>query len=397
MTSQYIHVLLFLSLSGVFTQNISTQHAEIVYSWKTVDYSWPTDTLKQAYIATEQFVVENNIICGIKVLDGNVYVTVPRWKPGVPSTLNKVITDPGNGNESILEPFPNWAMQTVGDCNALQYVQSMEVDPNTGYMWIIDTGRIHTSTNEPQNICPAKLIVYDVRNNQLVHVHEFPENVASRTSTLLNDLVLDYVNGAVEFVYITDNGQTRLIVYNHKTNTSYFFQHPSMKEEPGIEVIIGVNKSEASTRQNINGIAMTYDFKFVYYYPLQGYSVYKVSTSVLRNQSSNFSVDFVGRKNELTGGMVASDKALYNGGASSDAVYKLPRGRVDEQITLISDPELRVDTLAIDVQQNLWLVANSLDLFMTGTMNFSETNIHIWKIAMDENVYLYDAQSRTVR
>ena len=35
---------------------------------------------------------------------------------------------------------------TVDDCNAIQFSQSMEIDPNTGYMWVIDAGRRETLT-----------------------------------------------------------------------------------------------------------------------------------------------------------------------------------------------------------------------------------------------------------
>ncbi|XP_033762703.1 protein yellow-like [Pecten maximus] len=391
-------LFLFLILSTVHTQVVSNGQAQLVYSWKSLDYSWPNETVKHSYIINKQFIVENNIISGIKVLDGNVYVTVPRWRPGVPSTLNKVITDPTNTEESILEPYPNWEMQTLGDCNALQYAQSMEVDPNTGYMWIIDVGRTDTLTNHPQNLCPAKLIIYDVRNDQLIHVYEFPDAVVSRTSNLINDLVLDYVNGAVAFAYITDPGDVKLIVYDHETDWSYFFQHPSMEAEPDTAAIVAVEDNDMTTRMNINAIAMSYDFRLVYYFPLQAYSIYRVSTDVLRNQSSIFSVETVGQRNQLTGGMVASDQALYNGGLTMNAVYKLPFGQFDNQITLLSnDPDLRwVDALAIDVQQNLWFTANSLDLFLVEEMNFTKINMHIWKIPIGENVYISDAKSRTM-
>ncbi|OWF40693.1 protein yellow-like [Mizuhopecten yessoensis] len=388
------NVSLFL-LWTVYMHSVSNGQ-DIVYHWKSLDYSWPNSTVKQQYIADKQFIVENNVISGIKVLDGNVYVTVPRWKPGVPSTLNKIITNPTNIEESILEPYPTWRMQTLGDCGALQYVQSMEVDPNTGYMWIIDVGRINIQTDQPQNICPAKLIIYDVRNDRLVHVHEFPDAVVSRTSNFMNDIVLDYVNGVATFAYITDSADAKLIVYDHNRDTSYYFKHASMEIEPGTETIV-VGDNNVTTRVTIDGIAMSSDFHFVYYCALNAYWLYRVPTNVLRNTSAIFYVETVGRKIDLTGGMVFTDTALYYGGLTTNAVYKWSFGQVNNQEMILSNnTSLRwVDSLAMDDQQNLWLVANGLDLFVAGRMDFAKTHMYIWKIPMGENGYLSSAITRT--
>ena len=97
--------------------------------------------------------VKNNALAGVKVYKGQTFVTVPRWWPGVPSTLN-VIAEDGR-----LRPWPNCEMQKIGcvmrcsahpnpahchwpsrsDRAAFQYVQSMEIDTQ-GRMWVIDSG-----------------------------------------------------------------------------------------------------------------------------------------------------------------------------------------------------------------------------------------------------------------
>ena len=53
----------------------------------------------------------------------------------------------------------------VDNCEALQFSQSMEIDPTTGYMWVIDTGRRDTSS-DPINACPAKILIIDLQTNQ---------------------------------------------------------------------------------------------------------------------------------------------------------------------------------------------------------------------------------------
>ena len=76
-----------------------------------------------------------HLTCGGRFYAGDVYLTTPRWKPGVPSTLNKLGTCPtctvglrlagrswprhspctvyaANG-APLLQPYPSWDMQCV--------------------------------------------------------------------------------------------------------------------------------------------------------------------------------------------------------------------------------------------------------------------------------------------
>lgn len=195
----------------------------------------------------------------------DVYLTVPRWRSGVPSTLNRLVTRDG---KHVLQAYPSWEMQEVGDCSALQYVQSMEIDPNTGYMWIIDNGRTNTMESTPQNLCPPKLIIWDIEKNREVHRFIFPPDVASHTSCFLNDIVLDYVDGRVAFAYITDTNDAKLYVYDHDRNDAYFFQHPSMRPE-------------SPDGTPIDGIAMSPTFDYLFYCPISSHGLFQVTTTVV--------------------------------------------------------------------------------------------------------------------
>ena len=86
----------------------------------------------------------------------------------------------------------------------LQTVQSMEVDPKTGWMWIIDVGRRDTFEPDPINNCPPKLVVYDVRSGQEVLRHIFPDEVLGWETNYVNDIVVDPVEG--RWAYMSDTG-----------------------------------------------------------------------------------------------------------------------------------------------------------------------------------------------
>ncbi|KAK7092017.1 hypothetical protein V1264_009628 [Littorina saxatilis] len=369
----------------------------LVYSWVTVEYDWPNDTMKAEYIKTKKYIVENNIVTGIKLYKDDVFLTVSRWRPGVPSTLNRVVT---KGGKSVLQPYPGWEDQTVGQCGALQYVQSMEVDPNTGFIWIIDNGRTDTMETTPSNLCPPKLVVYDINKKKEVRSYTFPDDVANHTSCFLNDIVLDYVNGDVKFAYITDTNDAKLYVYDYDKDESYFFQDDTMKASiPG-------------GKFPIDGIAMSPDFKYVYYCPLDGLGTFQIATSVLRNKDAAFSqhVRSVGQRVGKTGGITYGQRSIFYGLLFKNGVQ---RWMVEEdaqqtgydKVTLTTDQlivhdDVRMrwpDTFGWDDSGHLWFTANDLTTYLDRTKDFSGAsgpNMYVWKVFVNEGSYLSKARDQ---
>ena len=77
---------------------------EVVAQWKKIEYENLPDNV--------DYLVKNNILTGVKVWKGEIFVTVSRWLPGVPSALNKVVK---SQNETfVMQPFPSWELQEIG-------------------------------------------------------------------------------------------------------------------------------------------------------------------------------------------------------------------------------------------------------------------------------------------
>lgn len=394
-----VNVCVFLVFCFKFYIRVvyALQTGQVEYELSVVDYEWRTPLQKQEELRDGGYIIENNIITGIKVYKDDVFVTVPRWRTGVPSTLNVLV--PRTVQSPILRPFPSWEMNKVGDCNAFQYVQSMEVDPNTGYMWIIDTGK---GSPIPSNkSCPPKLIVMEIATKKIVKSYTFPADVVSPASNFMNDIVLDYVQGQARYAYITDTRDAKLYVYDVIRNTSYFFAHETMKAQP---LIPGIQDDLVSAP--IDGIAMSADFTFLYYSPLSSHKLYAIPTSVLRNRSSDFGqhVINVGNKSGGSDGMACGQKSLFYAGFEQRAVYKVsvPKHRVastDTETLLVSNSSsvVWVDTFGFN-GTDLWFVANNLNTFFK-QMDFSGNvkNMFIWKVDVHENSYLYRAIDRTAQ
>jgi hypothetical protein len=138
-----------------------------VFETSRVNYKWDSDHVELEYVASGAYNYTNNVITGVKYYKGTYFLTVPRWLPGVPSTLNSI--QPG---DTVLTPWPSWNMNAVGDCNAFQYVQSMEID-SMGRMWVIDVGSINLfSSSGPRiNTCPPRLVIIDINSKNILKIH----------------------------------------------------------------------------------------------------------------------------------------------------------------------------------------------------------------------------------
>ena len=101
-------IVLLLLLSAAFCREISPsqQSYEVVAHWQKIGYENLPDSV--------EYLAENNILTGLKVWEGDIFCTVSRWLPGVPSALNKVVRS--SANESfIMQPFPSWELQEIGN------------------------------------------------------------------------------------------------------------------------------------------------------------------------------------------------------------------------------------------------------------------------------------------
>ncbi|KAL3869371.1 hypothetical protein ACJMK2_042059 [Sinanodonta woodiana] len=420
-----LFALFFMGLVQSSNQQLSKRwdngkRAKLEYQMTKIDYDWPSETTRQDFINNKSYIAVNNIISAIKVWRRKIFITVPRWRPGVPASLNRLVSKYGRGqSKPVLRPFPSWKANKIGDCSALQYIQSMEIDPNTNYMWVIDAGRLDIFTDNPRNLCPAKIVIYDLQTEREVDRYIFPNSVVSRSSNFLNDIVLDYVNGSVGYAYMTDTFDSKLIVFDYVKRISYFFSHKSMlSEEEGRSLT--VNGLTMTISVTINGIAMASDFQYVYFTSVANFNTYQIPTSLLRNKSStaqNFDASLrnIGRRKSQTAGLVYSSKNnMYFASLTTNAVLQWDAGMDAEFAGGFGNVSLRsvrqiarndvkmvfVDTFGIDEYGDMWFTATKSHEYILNVIDISGkkgTNFHIWRYNLQpgEKSYLYNANRRT--
>ncbi|XP_064613702.1 protein yellow-like [Liolophura sinensis] len=381
---------------------------EVVYGWTRIDYDWTSPAMKENYINTGKYIPENNGMTGIKVYKGDVYVTTSRFFDGVPASLDKIVTK--DDGTSVMQPFPDWDSHTIGDCNSLQFVQSMEIDPNTGLMWAVDVGRSAIfKPSATRNSCPAKIVVYDLETKREVSRYIFPPEVVARNTSFLNDVVLHYVDGTVAYVYITDSLDPAIVVFDVRKNQSYRFEDPAtMAPQKGLPV--DIDGTPFDPKLGINGIAMSPDFRYLYFSAVAGLTLYQVPTDALRDPASNISsaIRAVGVKPTQSDGMVYGQHNLYYTGLNDSTVLrwdvvnditKTPSRSEGEATlksvnTLLKDAKKLAwpDTMAIDEQGYLWVTAPDAGRWFLGRLDFSPSgpiNMRIVRTYIGELSYLH--------
>lgn len=90
---------------------------------------WPCESTKSIYVQSGRYVPRNVIVTRAQLRRDDAYVALPRYKQGVPFTLGRVHLKKGQSVAKIA-PYPCWAIQEEGNCQALQSVVDIVVDPN---------------------------------------------------------------------------------------------------------------------------------------------------------------------------------------------------------------------------------------------------------------------------
>lgn len=266
---------------------------------------------------------------------------------------------------------------------------------------------------QPVDSCPAKLIIYDLNTHEEIHRYIFPRLTVGYGLFYLNDIVLGYSENQARYAFMSDTLDYKLVVYDYKEDISYAYTHSNMRaDEQYINITIS-NMTLTGIITGINGIAMSPDFRYVYYSSVAGVGLHQIETSVLTSAEGNSgafaaAVRTIGEKVSPGDGMAYGSKNnLYYSALGPNAVYKWDiSADLDQsgdfntvplisQSELVSDPLMQwVDTLALDDKGYLWYTTSRLNKFFSSDgVVHHEPNFFIWKIFVDDDHYLKRTQN----
>ncbi|XP_011881011.1 PREDICTED: major royal jelly protein 1 [Vollenhovia emeryi] len=219
-TSALCLVILASGLSLVASDKQLLPELSFVLSGHSLD--WPCQSTKNIYATSGRYIPRHVIATRAQVYRDDVIVAMPRYKPGVPFTL-AVMSLKTKDCMPKVTPFPCWAIQEEGNCEALQNVVDLVLDIQE-ILWVLDVGIVNT-LEQPVRRCPPKVVGIDVKSGKVVKVIDV--NFLVKPTSRLQYLSVDYADDGQVYVYITDAGSNCLIVYNVTAGKGYHVVLPN--------------------------------------------------------------------------------------------------------------------------------------------------------------------------
>ena len=312
---------------------------------------------------------------------GRIFVNFPRWGDDVPFTVAEIVDGKAvafpsakvnsfgtNGTRAALSMEKSERAEKERETHFVG-VQSVVVD-SADRLWVLDTGSIEFNPTAPGG---PKLVGIDLNTNQIVKTIQFPANIA-RPKSYLNDVRFDLTVGREGTAYITDSGDSGIVVVDLASGVAqrrldtHFSTQISPKFVPYVEgdamYSTKPGKFPGFVQFASDGIALSADGSRLFYCPLASRHLYSVSTALLRNGKAaeslveNSVIDH-GEKGMSDGLEADAQGRIYVTLVEQNAIARrLPNSLYQ---TVVRDPRLLwPDTMSIANDGYLYVISNQL-------------------------------------
>lgn len=171
-------MLLIPTILSLLYVRTKAETLETVAQWQLLDFALPYD---RGFL--DQYQQENIVLTGIEISWDRIFVSMPRLRAGVPATLSFFSRREPLGSSPKLQAYPSWDWHGAGkgeiNCTKLISVYRTRID-SCDRLWVVDAG-VTTSVDDFMPICPPKVVVFDLKTNQVVRHVTFPREVSEVT------------------------------------------------------------------------------------------------------------------------------------------------------------------------------------------------------------------------
>nr|Q9GP81.1 RecName: Full=Protein yellow; Flags: Precursor [Drosophila guanche]CAC16215.1 Yellow protein [Drosophila guanche] len=364
------------------------------YSWNQLDFAFPSARLKEQALASGDYIPTNALPVGVEHFGNRLFVTVPRWRDGIPATLTYINMDHSVTGSPELIPYPDWRANTAGDCsNSITTAYRIKVD-ECGRLWVLDTGTVGIG-NTTTNPCPYAINIFDLTTNTRIRRYELPA-ADTNPNTFIANIAVDIGKNCDDaFAYFADELGYGLISYSWELNKSWRFSaHSYFFPDPlrGDFNVAGINFQWGE--EGIFGMSLTPirsdGYRTLYFSPLASHRQFAVSTRILRDETRTEDSyhDFVALDergpNAHTTSRVMSDDGveLFNlidqnavGCWHSSMPYSPQfHGIVDrDDVGLVFPADVKIDE-----NKNVWVLSDRMPVFLLSDLDYSDTNFRIY-------------------
>ncbi|XP_058808630.1 protein yellow-like isoform X2 [Phymastichus coffea] len=376
---------------------------QLAYYWKTVDYEFDSEEDRKSLIYSGSFVPENNLPLGLEIWKDKIFISLPRWKKGIPATLATIST--GSLDRSPkLKPYPDWRWHHLGNCQGLTSVFRMQID-ECDRLWVLDSGKIDI-TSDPKQICPPTIFIFDLYTDQLIKAYQLPPDQIKEDS-LYSNIVVDIRNNQCDraVAYAADVWRFGLIVYDLFNDSSFRVQHHFFFPDP-LASRFNLHGLEFHWTDGLFGLALTpvdvnYE-KTMFFHPMSSFREFAVPLSAIRDKrtADNSADKFVpvGKPRakdygHSSGSTIDKNGVMFFNMVTRDSVWcwdtrkeYVPQnlGVIGtSNVSLVFPNDIRMDH---EDDQNVWILSNKLPMYLYEYLNKDEVNFRILKANAREAV-----------
>ncbi|GAB0089073.1 protein yellow [Sergentomyia squamirostris] len=407
-----LNILVAFSIAGV------TARLEEVFRWKEVEYEWPDGVIPKDYKAA------NNLPLGLDVWRNKLFITVPRWKDGVASSLNYIDLNSGISSGK-LRPYPNWEANTLpvdhepsattegpprdrlAAATLTKDVEShilrndsivstfrLRVD-ECDRLWVVDTG-LADILGSPKQLSPPALVIFDLNTDSLIRRFEIPSEAIDDDSFFANIIVdADKAECRNSYAYLPDLGAYAVIVYSFRENKSWRVKHNFFHFDPlqGDYNVAGVN---FQWTDGVFGMAVGKKLqdgsRTVYFHALSSTKEFAVSNKILQNETYSTGTDAYyefkllgdrGQNSQSTSEFYDfNTEVIFYTQVNRDAIGCWNTNKPfnpDNQGLVDSDSEALVfpNDLKVDPSGTLWVLSDRMPAFIYKQLDPTQHNFRI--------------------